>query len=160
MDVVTEFAMEGALSELLYADDLVMMSETTDGLRNKFLERKEVFQSKYLMVILGKTKMMVSSVIMKDGLSKSKIDPCGVYSLRVRTNSVLYVQCGKWIHDRCARVKRVTASLSINFACRICEGDIGEAVEQEETLCDEVETVRSSCILVTGYVQVEDVRLL
>ena len=35
VDVVTEFAREGALSELLYADDLVLMSETIEGLRNK-----------------------------------------------------------------------------------------------------------------------------
>ena len=28
-----------------------------------------------------------------------------------------------------------------NFACRICEGNIGEAVEQDEKLCDAVETV-------------------
>ena len=28
-----------------------------------------------------------------------------------------------------------------NFTCRKCEGNIGEAVEQEEKLCDEVETV-------------------
>ena len=34
VDVVTEFAREGALSELLYADDLVQISETIDGLRN------------------------------------------------------------------------------------------------------------------------------
>ena len=36
-DVVTEFAKEGALSELLYADDLVLMCEIIEGLRNKFL---------------------------------------------------------------------------------------------------------------------------
>ena len=29
-----------------------------------------------------------------------------------------------------------------NFVCRKYEGNIGEAVEQEEKLCDEVETVR------------------
>ena len=29
-----------------------------------------------------------------------------------------------------------------NFACRKCEGNIGEAVELEEKLFDEVETVR------------------
>ena len=34
VDVVTEFAREGALSEL-YADDLVLMSETIEGLRIK-----------------------------------------------------------------------------------------------------------------------------
>ena len=38
VDVATEFVREGWLSELLYADDLVLMSETIKGLRNKLLE--------------------------------------------------------------------------------------------------------------------------
>ena len=38
VDVVTEFSREGALSELLYADDLFLMSETIERLRNKFLK--------------------------------------------------------------------------------------------------------------------------
>ena len=37
VDDVTEFAREGALSELLYADDLVLISETSEELRNEFL---------------------------------------------------------------------------------------------------------------------------
>ena len=37
MDVVTKFA-RCALSELLYADDLVLMSEVIEGHRNKFLK--------------------------------------------------------------------------------------------------------------------------
>ena len=37
-DVVTEFAREGELSELLFADDLVLMSETIEGLRNKLIK--------------------------------------------------------------------------------------------------------------------------
>ena len=41
VDVVTEFAREGAISELLYADDLVLMSETIEGLKDKFLKWKE-----------------------------------------------------------------------------------------------------------------------
>ena len=46
---------EGALSELLYADDLVMMSETIEGLRDMFINWKEAFESKGLTVNLGKT---------------------------------------------------------------------------------------------------------
>ena len=38
--------------------------------------------------------------------------------------------------------KRVTQKFSRNFTCQKCEGNIGEAVEQEERLCDEVENVR------------------
>ena len=33
VDVVSEFAREGVLSELLYADDLILMSDTMKGLR-------------------------------------------------------------------------------------------------------------------------------
>ena len=89
---------EGALSELLYADDLVLMNETIKRLRNKFLKWMEVFESIGLKVNLGKTKVMVSGSFTNDGLSKSKVDPCGVCSFRVKANSVLCVQCGMWIH--------------------------------------------------------------
>ena len=56
VDVVTEFARVGALSEWLYDDDLVPMSETTEGLRNKLLKLKEAFESKGLKVNLVKTR--------------------------------------------------------------------------------------------------------
>ena len=61
--------------------------------------------------------------------------------MRVKPNSVLCLQCGKWIHGRCAGKKRATPKFSRNIKCRICEGNIGEAVEQEVMLCDEVKTV-------------------
>ena len=140
VDVVTEFAREGALIELLYAGDLVLMSETIKGLRNKLLKWKEAFESKGLKVILFKTKVMVCGGITKDGMSKSKIDPCGICSLIVKANSVLCYQFSKWIHGRCAGVKRVTPKCKKILTCKKCEGNIGEAVEQEVKLCHEVET--------------------
>ena len=95
VDVVTEFAREGALGELLYAIDLVLMSEINEGPMNKFLKRKEAYESKDLIVNLGKTRIMVSGCITKDSLSKTNVDPCGVCNLRVKANSVFCVQCGK-----------------------------------------------------------------
>ena len=89
VDVVIEFATEGVLSEMLYADDLVLMSDTIDGLMNMFLKWKEPFESKGFKVTLWKTKVMDSSSIINYGMSKSKVDLCGVCSLRVRANSVL-----------------------------------------------------------------------
>ena len=70
---VTEFAGEGALCELLYADDFVLMSETIGGLRNKFFNWKGTFESKGLKVNLCKTKVMVSVDTTKDGLSKVRL---------------------------------------------------------------------------------------
>ena len=84
---------------------------------------------------------MVSGGISRDGMSKSKVDPCGVCSLNVKVNSALCLQCGNWSHGRCARVKRVTSKFSRNHQCRKCEGNIGEEVGQEDKLCDEMETV-------------------
>ena len=59
---------------------------------------------------------MVSGSITQDILSKSKFEPCEVSSLRVKANSVWCVQCGKWIHGRCARVKMETPKFSRSFA--------------------------------------------
>ena len=80
---------------------------------------------------------MVSDSIIQDDMSRNKVVPCGVCSMRVKTNPVLCLQCGNWIQGRCAGVKRVTPKFSRNITCRICEGNIGEAVEQEMKLCDE-----------------------
>ena len=55
VDVVTEFARESALSELLYADGLDLKSEIFERLRNKFLKWREAFESNGLKVNLGKT---------------------------------------------------------------------------------------------------------
>ena len=40
-------------------------------------------------------KVMVCGGITKDGMYKSKVDPCGVCSLRVKANSAIRLQCGK-----------------------------------------------------------------
>ena len=75
-----------------------LMSETIEGLRDMFLRWKEAFErSKGLKVNLGRNKVMVSSGITNDGLSKSEVDSSRFCSLRVNANSVLFVQCGKWL---------------------------------------------------------------
>ena len=60
VDVVRESVRNGLMSEMLYADDLVLMSETMEGLREKFWKWKEAFESKGPKVNLGKTKVVVS----------------------------------------------------------------------------------------------------
>lgn len=74
VDVVTESVRNGLMSEMLYADDLVLMSETMKGLREKFWKWKEAFKSKGLKVNLGKTKVVVSGA--EDEVSVRKVDPC------------------------------------------------------------------------------------
>ena len=44
------------------------------------------------------------------------------------------------MHHRC-QSENVKSTVKKKFTCRKCEGNIGEAVKQEEKLFDEVETV-------------------
>ena len=99
IDEVTENARKGWMKQILYADDLVLMGETMEELRENFDEWREAFKSKRMRVNLGKTKLMVSG--MEEEAFDSKIDPCGVCGTRVMSNSVLCRACGKWVHARC-----------------------------------------------------------
>ena len=47
-DVVTEHAREGLLNEILYVDDLVLMSESMDDLRERFQKWRSALEGKGL----------------------------------------------------------------------------------------------------------------
>ena len=145
VDVITESVRNGLMSEMLYADDLVLRSETMDGLREKFWKWKEAFESKGLQVILGKTKGVVSKA--EGEVTVSKIDPCGICGKRVMANSVLCVKCRKWIHGRCVKVRRVTLKFGRDFVCGRCKKQADGFMDSVEELCEEVETVRCFCYL-------------
>ena len=58
-DVATENAREGALREFLYGGDLVLMRESIEGVRNKFLKWKEAYESKDLKVSTHKNNAYI-----------------------------------------------------------------------------------------------------
>ena len=53
------------------------MSETVSELSDKFLQWKEAFEITGLRVSLIKTKVMVNSGIIQDGMSKRKLNHVG-----------------------------------------------------------------------------------
>ena len=85
--IITENAGRGVVNELLYADDLVIMRENTEDLKERFWNWKNALESKGLKVNTRKTKLMVSRS--EGELFKSKIDPCGICGRKVMANSVL-----------------------------------------------------------------------
>ena len=91
---VTELSRKDLLGKLLYADDLVLVSQTIEKLRKTSIKLTQAFESKSLKVDIRKTKVMVSGGSRKDGITKSKVNTCGICSLRVKANSVLCAQCG------------------------------------------------------------------
>ena len=72
VDVVIEMAL-GRLSELVHADDLVLMSKTIKRFRNKFIKWKEAYENNHLTVKVRQIKVMVSESITKFALSKSEV---------------------------------------------------------------------------------------
>ena len=144
VDMITESVRNGLISEMLYADDLVLTSESMEGLREKFWKWREAVESKGLKVNVGKTKVVVSGA--EGEVTVSKVDPSGICGKLVMENSVLCVKCRKWIHGRCMKVKRVTLRLGRDFVCGRCKKE-AEFMDSVEEVCEEVETVRGFCYL-------------
>ena len=77
MEVVTRGVKEGLPWELLYADDLVLVAQSKEELREKVLRWKECMELKGLKVNIEKTKVMRSG---KSGgeIVKTGRWPCAV----------------------------------------------------------------------------------
>ena len=101
MDVVTEeVAKEGCA--LMYADDLVLICETKEEARERFVAWQNALESKGLKVNISKMKFMRCA---RDGVSKeAAVDPCSVCGKRVGVNSIHCTACGYWVHRRCSGV--------------------------------------------------------
>ena len=147
LDVSSEDGKKGALYELLYADDLVLMAEIMEELEAQFIRWKAAFEKKGLKVNLGKTKVIESSggggvVVL------AKNYPCGVCGKRAKVNCVRYKTCKKWFHAPCARVKRVSRRMNGNFGCRVCTNGANREDKNVSNAClGELERVNSYCYL-------------
>ena len=94
MDAVTEeVAKEGRA--LMYADDLVLICETKEKARQRFVTWRYALESKELKVNISKMKVMRCA---RDGVPKeAAVDPCSVCGKRVGVNSIHCSTCGSWV---------------------------------------------------------------
>ena len=76
--------------ELFYADDLVLLAETREILKEKINIWKEGLESKGLKVNIGKTKVMKCHVAANMQVESGKY-PCGICGKGVGRNAI---QCG------------------------------------------------------------------
>ena len=94
---------EGLPMELLYADDLVLIAETKELLLEKVRKWKEGMEKKGLRVNAGKTKIMWCKVSMGQAEDFGE-HPRGVCRKGVGDNSILCVECLRWVHKRCSGI--------------------------------------------------------
>ena len=78
---------------MLYADDLVILAETFEGLITKMAVWKNGLESKGLKVNIGKTKVMISGRHLHTFQTSGKY-PCVVCRKGVGKNSILDVRFG------------------------------------------------------------------
>ena len=64
-------------------------------------------------------------------------------------NLVMRTKCCKWVHGRCAKMKRVTSTLAKGFVCKLCVDTMEGIVEpgEEISFFGQVEFVKSFCYL-------------
>ena len=94
MDVVSSEARSGPPSELLYADDLVIMAPTMEQLGRRVTDWRDNLLGKGLKVYAGKSKVMVGSSGGKMIVNSGKW-PCGICGKGVQANSVQCTVCTK-----------------------------------------------------------------
>ena len=105
IDVVSSEARSGLPSELLYADDLVIMAPTMGQLGRWVADYwRASLLGKGLKVNAGKSKVMVGSSGGKMNVNSGEW-PCGVCGKGVQANSVQCTVCTQWIRKRCSGVR-------------------------------------------------------
>ena len=114
MDVVSSEARSGLPSELLYADDLVIVAPTMEQLGRWLADWRASLLGKGLKVNVGKLKVIVVSSGGKMIVNSGKW-ACGK---GVQANSVQCTVCKKWIHKRCSGVCGDLSWVADGFKCR------------------------------------------
>ena len=74
--------------ELLYEDDLLLIAESMDGLKEKMNKWKEYMEEKGLKVNIGKMKVMIS------GKTCGEVERTGKWPCAVRAGMVM-MTCGR-----------------------------------------------------------------
>ena len=137
--------------EMLYADDLVILAETFEGLITKMAVWKNDEESKELKVNMGKTKFMIAGIDLHSLQSSGKY-PCAVCRKGVGKNSIFCSGCSFWVHKKCSNNPgRVVEDL--NFRCRRCLGN-GGAIDGRP--CVEVQLADGKLNVVDNFVYLGD----
>ena len=133
--------------EMLYADDLVIIAESSEELKERYSAWKNGMESKGLRVNMAKTKVMTSGTD-QGPTFKSGRYPCGVCGKGVGANSVYCTFCNRWVHKRCSGLKRRLRDVP-NFKCRRClhPQEVNEAAKMIKLGNSDYEVVDQFCYL-------------
>ena len=99
MEALSRECRIGCPWELLYADDLVIISDHVEDLKIQLQAWRTFLETRGLRTNVGKIKILASSGEAQKPTRNVKW-PCGVCSKGVGVNSILCQACNLWIHKR------------------------------------------------------------
>ena len=102
--------------ELLYANDLEILSDSFVDLKNRLAVLKTSLESHGLPINLDKTKILVSSAEHTKISARNLKYPCGVCTFDVDANYILCTSCDLWIQSKCLEITYLTENR--NFMSR------------------------------------------
>ena len=120
-------------SKLLYADNLVITTESLDELANKFLLWKHGLEARGLKVNMKKTKVMISGLNLNTLRDAGKY-PCGICRKGVGSNSIFWNDCKHWVHKKCTNIRGRLSAVP-NFRCGRCFGLARPIVGKHTMMC-------------------------
>ena len=97
LEALSQEFRSGVPWEDLYADDLVIITESLEECVRMLLTWKEAMEKKGLRVNAGKTKIMICGTGL-DLLQSSGEFPCAVCRTGVGSNSIFCNGCKHWVH--------------------------------------------------------------
>ena len=136
---------------MLYADDLIILTETFEGLMTKMAGWKNGLESKGLKVNMGKTKVMISGKDLHTLQTSGKY-PCAVCRKGVGKNSIFCSGCSFWVHKKCSSIPGRLVE-DPDFRCRRC---LGNAQAIDGRSCVEAQLADGKLDVVDNFVYLGD----
>ena len=138
--------LSGVPWEDLYADDLVIITDSLEECVRRLLTWKEAMEEKGQRVNAGKTMICGTGL---DLLQSSGKFPCAIYCTGVGSNSIFCKICKHWVHKKCSGLKCLTKDPY--YRCTLCQGTahpLDDRPQREVQVGpDKLEMVASFCYL-------------
>ena len=130
----------------MYADDLVIITESLEELEGKYTVWKSCMESKGLQVNLAKTMGIISDINQGPTFTSGK-HPFRACYKGVGFNSIIYNDYAHCVHKQCSGVSDSLDNV-VNFKCRTCLNPPVTNDEDKKFKLDSVDYEISSAILV------------
>lgn len=123
---------------MLYADDLTLIAESLEALKDKVISWKEATEAKGLKMNVKKTKTMISGKGCGE-IERTGRWPCAVCGKGVMANSMQCTKCHDWVHKKCSGIRGSLMKERHTFECKTCLRSSSEAQHRDMVIEPELE---------------------